>query len=89
MFLGRPSHMLAGQVVIHRVEIQRLELFVRALPAFNPGFLTNARNPLILTGDSIAGTAAGSLPADRIDILSAAKEIPEQFGLLLGCQLRW
>jgi hypothetical protein len=34
--------MLAGQVVIHCTEIQRLELFVRALAALDPGFLTDA-----------------------------------------------
>ena len=80
--------MLARQVVIHCIEIEGLEFFMRALPAFDPRFLTGARNPLILTSDSIAGTAAGSLPADRINILSATKEIPEQFCLLVGCQLR-
>ena len=80
--------MLARQVVIHRIEIQGLEFFVRALPAFDSRFLTDPRNPLTLTGDRIAGTAAGALPADRINIPSAAKEIPEQFGLLVGCQLR-
>jgi len=61
---------------------------VRALPAFDPGFLTDARYPLVLTGNSIAGTATGTLPAEGKDILSAAKEIPEQFGFLTGCQLR-
>lgn len=80
--------MLARQVVIKRIKIQGLELFMRALPAFDSRFLTDPRNPLILTGDRIAGTAAGSLPADRINIPSAAKEISEQFGLLVGCQLR-
>ena len=80
--------MLARQVVIHCIEIEGLEFFMRALPAFDPGFLTDARNPLILTGDSIAGTAAGSLPTDRINIPSAAKEIPEQFGFLIRRQLR-
>jgi len=80
--------MLAGQVVIHRVEIQRLEFLVRALPTLDPGFLTDPRHPLVFTGDSIAGTATGSLPPNRINILSAAKEIPEQSGLLIRCQLR-
>jgi hypothetical protein len=80
--------MLARQVVIHRIEIQGLKFFVRTLPAFDSRFLTDPRNPLILTGDRIAGTAAGSLPADRINILSAAKEVPEQFCLLVGSQLR-
>lgn len=61
---------------------------MRAFPALDPGFLTDARYPLILTGDSIAGTAAGPLPPNRINILSAAKEIPEQLGLLIGTQLR-
>lgn len=81
--------MLTGQVIVNRTEIQWLEFFVRALPALDPRLLTNARYPFILTGDSIAGTAAGALPANRIDILSAAKELPEQFGFLIGCQLRY
>tara|TARA_R100001143_G_C3358211_1_gene133869 strand:- start:3985 stop:4197 length:213 start_codon:yes stop_codon:yes gene_type:complete len=70
--------MLAGQVVIHCTEIQRLELSVRALSALDPGFLTDALYPLICTGDSITGTSIrATFPANRIDILSAAKETPE------------
>lgn len=80
--------MPAGQVVIHRIEIQRLKLFVRTLPALDPGLLANNWFPLILTGDSISGAASGPLPANRIDILSAAKKRPEQFGFLIRGQLR-
>jgi len=75
-------------MIIHGIEIQGLELFMRALPTFDSGFLTNPRNPLILTGDRIAGTASGSLPTERINIPSSAKEVPEQFGFLIRCQLR-
>ena len=81
--------MLARQVVIHRIEIQGLKFFVRTLPTFDSRFLTDPRNPLILTGDRIAGTAARSVPADRINILSAAKELPEQFSFLIRFQLRY
>jgi hypothetical protein len=80
--------MPAGQVVIHCIEIQRFEFFIRTLTALDPGFLTDACHPLILTGDSITRPATGTLPTNCIDILSAAKETPEQLGLLLGGQVR-
>lgn len=80
--------MLAGQVVIHRIEIQGLEFSVWALAALDPRLLAGARNPLIFTGDGIAGAATRALPANRMDILSATKESPEQLGFLIGCQLR-
>jgi hypothetical protein len=69
--------MLARQVVVNRVEVQRFEFSVRTFSALDPGFLTNTRSPFILAGDGIAGTAAGTLPANRIYIQSAAKELPE------------
>ncbi len=75
--------MLARQVVVHRIEIQRLEFSVWTFSALDPGFLTNTGGPLVLAGDGIAGTAAGTLPANRIYILSAVKELPEQFEFLI------
>lgn len=76
--------MLARQVVVHRIEIQRLKFFVWTFSALDPGFLTNTRDPLVLTGDGIAGTASVALPANRIYIQSAAKELSEHFNFLLG-----
>jgi hypothetical protein len=76
--------MLARQVVVNRVEVQRFEFSVRTFSALDPGFLTNIRDPLVLAGDGIAGAATGTLPGNRIYILSAAKELPEQFDFLVG-----
>ncbi len=78
-----------GQMIISCMGVQRFEFFVRALAALDPGFLTGARNPFIFAGHGIAGTATGTRPADRIDILSAAKELPEQFSFLIRFQLRY
>lgn len=76
--------MLARQVVVNRVEIQRFEFSVWTFSALDPGFLTNTRDPLVLTGDGIAGAATRTLPANCISVRSAAKELPEQFDFLTG-----
>jgi len=72
------------KVVVQGTEIQRLEFSVRTFSALDPGFLTNPGGPFVLTGHSIAGAATGTLPANCIDILSTAKELPEQFDFLIG-----
>ena len=76
--------MFARQVVVNRIEIEGLEFFVWTFATLDPGLLTNARSPLILTSDGIAGTATGTLPTNCKDILSAAKEPTEYVDFLVG-----
>ena len=76
--------MLARQVVVHCVEIQRLKFSVWTFSALDLGFLANIRDPLVLAGHGIAGAATGTLPANCMHVRSAAKELPEQFDFLTG-----
>ena len=76
--------MFARQVVINCIKIEGFEIFVSTFSALDPWFLTDARHPLILTGDGIAGTATGTLPANGINILPATKELTEYVDFLVG-----
>jgi hypothetical protein len=74
--------MFARQVVINCIKIEGFEIFVATFSALDPWFLTDDRHPLVRTSDSIAGTTAGTLPANRINILPASKEFSVYFNFL-------
>lgn len=71
-------------MIVHCTEVQGLKFSVGAFPALNLGFLAESWNPFVVTGNGIAGTATGILPANRIDILPATKKLPEQLDFLIG-----
>lgn len=71
-------------MVVYCIKVQGFEFSIGTFPALDLGFLTEPWDPFVVTGDGIAGTATGILPANRIDILPAPKKVPEQFGFLIG-----
>ena len=74
---------LAGQMAIDRRIAEGLQLPVVAVAAGDPWLLAEAWPPLIGAGRRIARAPAAALPAQGLDVVTAAEETPEQRHLLL------